>query len=337
MMNENISCNYFEVDEKRNTLDNFVTSCSLFTIILNSFVLYLAFVYINLNKNLEQLFVINMTVANLIFGLVYMSTVKLNMDIPWFLCRPYYITVWTCSFASVMFLLLLNVHKLVILFFPIHSFICISKKKILMQIFFCWSGVLMSAVWFSLEPTLEHLEMKCHQCTIRLDPKWYLFMITFFYIFPLLMSLILSVMIFGFAQKRSRRTRKRSLRSRNETKNIFKRIFFVFTSTIWTALTFLPYRVTYSKIEFCRILEDDPSYCSDDSLILVQYCFLFLLTFSTAVNPLITIFTQKPYRKGALETWTKVFICIKTEKCNITYKFTRKPIILEMDTTNVHI
>lgn len=328
IMNHSNSCWSINVTESKEILDNFVTSCSPFTIILNLFVLYLAFNYVNLNQHLEQLFVISMTVADLIFGLVYMSTFKVNLNIPWFFCRPYYITVWTCSIASVMFLLLLNIHKGVILFFPIHSFMYMSKKKVFLQVGLCWSGVLLCSIMFAVEPTMTHLEGTCYPCMIRIDPKSYLFMVICFYILPLLISLILSIMIFGFAQKRSSRSKKRSVNGQNDTRKMLKRIFFVFTSTIWTAMTLLPYRLTFSKIELCKIIFDkDWKMCSNDSLVLLQYCLLFLLTFSTVVNPLITIFTQKAYRKGVLDIWKKLFICTKNETNHNSYKYSRKPTI----------
>lgn len=338
----NASCEYYFGRPEKRLIDDFVTSCSPFSILFNTFVLYLAFNYADFKNHLEQFFVVSMTVADLMFNLVYTSTVKVNLDVPEYFCRPWYILVWTCSMASVMFLFLLNVHKLVVLFFPIHSFMYMSQKRVLFQVAFCWSGVLLCSILFSLEPIWTLNKVECRTCVPRINPKFYSIMLTCFYVVPLVASLVISFCIFGFAQKRSN---KRTPGARNDRKRMFRRIFFVFTATIWTALTFLPYRISLVRIQFCQyysmtgdyedkrneqnstpdgfadalitnitnVTNSKPYECLSETGTLIQFSLLCLLTFGAVINPLITIFTQENYRKGLNAIWKKLCQCCRTK------------------------
>ena len=71
---------------------------------------------------------------------------------------------------------------------------------------------------------------------------------------------------------------------------LFKRLFFVFSSTLWTFATCLPYRLFYLGI----LLWGGPPSPLLHSVVDVAY---MLLVIGIVTNPLITIITQRIYRQ----------------------------------------
>lgn len=313
--------NSVEIGENRNLYtikdltDIFITCSSPFTICFNCLVLFIAARYVNFKKRLEQWFVVNIASADLLFGLIYSTTVRISYQIPLFLCRPYYILIWISSVGSVVFLLLLNIHKLVTLTLPFHSLICLTKRKILTEIVLCWIFICTVSIGFSIDP-LFRLEYDEYQCRPFIEPNYYSIRLAIFYIMPSALSLMMSICIFVVAQKNSR-----------QSKNWMKRIIFVFSATVWMALTGLPYRVSYLITQLCILINTDkdqsglllgnftdfenttgeyydPGYskpsCFHEPL---QYSLIYLLTLGSVINPLITIFTQQKYRQGIVIIW----------------------------------
>lgn len=313
-------------------LDNFIVSCAPLTIILNAFVLLIALKYVNFKVRLEQLYVVNMTVSDLMFGLVFMTTAKYSMNLPWWYCRPFYVLLWTSSIGSVMFLLLLNVHKLVTLFFPFYSMIFMSKKRVLIQIGICWAAILIVTTVYSIEPLLEVRSDAGVSCAVVSHPIFYACKVMVMYVLPLVMSLMISTAIFVLVQKKARKTTN----VEKERRKLWKRILFVFTSTFWTGVTCVPYRVTTMKVQLCRSLyndfwaygsEENPDVPYNDTMnfneTLVDsnlntefpqvdcisdvkellHIFQMLMIIGTVVNPFITVGTQTRYRKGVKDLW----------------------------------
>ncbi|XP_003371898.1 putative beta-1 adrenergic receptor [Trichinella spiralis] len=93
--------------------------CAPLTVFFNTIVLYIAFQHVDMKQRLNQRFVVSMTVADLVYGLVYMSTRLYINYIPRWLCGPYYMTLWTCQIASVVFLLCLNIDKYISIRYPL--------------------------------------------------------------------------------------------------------------------------------------------------------------------------------------------------------------------------
>lgn len=310
--------------------DNFVVVSACFAIIFNCLVLLVSFKYVKFKKRNEQWFVVNIALSDFILGLIYLTTMKNAERLPWYLCRPYYAAIWTTSVGSMMFLLLLNLHKLATLLFPIQSLVCLTRNKILLQVFICWSTILTISVFFSMKPFLRVYERGCYQCFVEIEYDYYSLRLLLLFILPLTISLIISVCIFVVAQKNSRQSKK-----------WFRRILFVFSSTIWTAITSLPYRCAYLATMICvsillksskKLSQNEENYLYTASLRdhtitysnynetsvdiedqdidksscfhqPAQYILLCWLSLGSVINPLITIFTQSHYRNGVRKLW----------------------------------
>lgn len=234
-------------------LENFIVFCSPLTITLNSTVLLIAIKYVNFNVRLEQIFVVSMTISDFIFGTIFMTTVKFHADIPSWLCRHYYALVWMSGMGSTMFLLLLNIHKLVTLFYPLHSKIFVTKKRVLFQNAICWSFIIFAAIFYTTEPRMVLRFESRVPCAVVPHPIHYVFMVLIFYVIPSMLSTVISSAVFVLAQKKARKSENLS----KERRKLFKRILFVFTSTFWTSLTCIPYRVMVMKIQLCRSISND--------------------------------------------------------------------------------
>lgn len=322
------------VSSETTLFDSFIIGCSMLSVILNIFVLLIAFRYVNFNLRLEQLFVVNMSISDLIFGLMFILTIaKYSFNLPSWYCRSIYMLLWTSSITSLMFLLLLNVHKLVTLFYPLHAKIFMSKKIVTFEIFSCWILTLIVTTVYSVEPLLQVLSSTSYSCVVTDNMAFYACKVIILYILPLTLSLTTSSAIFVLVQKKARTINDAS----KNRKILWKRIFFVFVSTFWTGATCLPYRVTRVKIQLCmyysvvsinetqydydaELIDGQAYLVSNETLELnepsfnfnfhehIVNCivdfngllniFLMLMIIGTVVNPLITIFTQKRYRKG---------------------------------------
>lgn len=101
---------------------------------LNLLVLVIALGHIQLRTRLSQIFVVSMTAADLVFGLVYLMPKPYMPHIPLALCGPYYVLVWSCSMGSVLFLLFLNVDKFIALYYPLHYPQIVTESRVRLQV-----------------------------------------------------------------------------------------------------------------------------------------------------------------------------------------------------------
>uniref|UniRef100_A0A914YJD8 G-protein coupled receptors family 1 profile domain-containing protein n=1 Tax=Panagrolaimus superbus TaxID=310955 RepID=A0A914YJD8_9BILA len=87
---------------------------------------------------------------------------------------------------------------------------------------------------------------------------------------------------------------------------MFKRLFFVFSSTIWTCITCLPYRLLYLTYLFCSHARKPGT---DFNTILVSLITTFfpVVVIGIVINPWITILTQRMYRECLLVYLHNVF------------------------------
>lgn len=229
--------------------------CAPCTILFNALVLYIAYKFIDLRTKLNQIFVVSMTVADLVYGMSFMATRPFLDYIPYWLCRPYYVMSWLCQIASNMFLLFLNVDKFISLTFPLHYHAIVTERKVMIQVIVCWLAITIYAIGSAFEPFLYFVPA-CSECAMSINPHYYVFMIFMCYICPTVISVIISIYIFVLAQHKTRWAPAdfpdSKVEHRREKRRLYKRIFFVFSSTVWTAFTSLPYRFGSCAVWLCK-------------------------------------------------------------------------------------
>lgn len=167
------------------------------------------------------------------------------------ICRCYYITIWTCQIMSVVSLLFLNIDKFVCIYYPLHYRQIITEKVVAGQLFIAWTCTIAYTMFSYIGPTVKFIPHNETDCWATMDPTNYLLMISVGYILPSLISLLISIYIFIVAQGMSSNITMSTANRQNAKNRMIKRIMFVFSSTLWTSLTSLPYRyymfVLYSK------------------------------------------------------------------------------------------
>lgn len=292
----------------------FIYTFSSLAILLNTLVLLIAVKFVNFQTRLEQLFVFNMTVGDFIFSVLIIPAKFYIIDLPYWIHKSFAALLYTGSGGSVVFLLLLNFHKLITLYFPLHSMIFISKQKVIAQIIMSWIVLFIVSTLYCLKGYyVKEFGLGAAQ------PAIYASMTLVLFIIPLITSFLISSAIFLLAQKKARKQVGRG-------RIVFKRIIFVFTSTFWSIFTSLPIKVVVFIWQLCIILSKDhvcarnqitscvnltasiqiPMLLSEQTFEqnciekFINYINMLypVLIFGSVLNPVITIVTQRMYING---------------------------------------
>ncbi|KRZ58924.1 Octopamine receptor beta-2R [Trichinella nativa] len=319
--------------------------CAPLTVFFNTIVLYIAFQHVDMKQRLNQRFVVSMTVADLVYGLVYMSTRLYINYIPRWLCGPYYMTLWTCQIASVVFLLCLNIDKYISIRYPLRYPSVVTETFVNKQ------------------------DVLLNECSILMKPVYYTIMLLVFYVLPMLLSLMISAYIAWKATRRSKLYQQFTVTGPHlkYKRRTLRRMFFVFISTIWTCVTFLPYRIALTALYLCqaysnadlkfdvhsalkdhreaeiaelqtaqfdhhlwynetfldsrlthhiiKLLDaEDGKTCSTGITEITIHTFLCILPLGSVGNPLITILTQNVYRIHLQAAWDSLKIMCNLKK-----------------------
>lgn len=263
------------------------------------------------SRNTTQWFVVSMTVADLLFTLIHSPmmfaqySLKLNFNSS--ACLTMYIATYACTTASSLSMLLLNIDKFIYLHKPLHYFMIVTKPKVTGATAIIWVMAFVWAMFFLLGPFSVY-EPPCDFRPAQLH--FYVFFAIFFFTLPIILSLITSIyiaMIVVRAQKERRLRQERHFRSRTEStkSDVFaavdqlKTISFVFTTTIWSTISCLPYRIGY--------ILNQTKYLPEGNEKIYVFYFLFALMATNAVgNPFVTIISQHQFMQKFKEIIGKV-------------------------------
>lgn len=268
-------------------------------------------------RNITECLVISMSTADLIFSIFHspIGFVYFYLGIPlneW-TCYFFYTTTHVSTIASSLSLLWLNVNKFLQLHRPLHYFLYMTKSRALIFIAIGWLISLAWGAFFVFGPFIKY----SNGCTAILRyPELYIFFATEFFVLPTVVSLFVSVdialLVLNEKQRRFREnflrpSRPRQSRTpeiqneeqpqlvpgRQRSKNgrdpgNVRRISFVFATTVWSAVTVLPYRIAY-------IINSLPGYKPTNFGMSLSFCLFALLALNAAGNPFITLLTHKQY------------------------------------------
>uniref|UniRef100_A0A914DZV3 G-protein coupled receptors family 1 profile domain-containing protein n=1 Tax=Acrobeloides nanus TaxID=290746 RepID=A0A914DZV3_9BILA len=264
--------------------------------IFNVIVLFIALLHADTYDKPRQIIVINMTFADLMTCLIYMLTRPYLGQFYGALCYPYYVAIFTSQLCSCVNLLWLNVDKLIFIKFPLHYYTIVSRKKILIVTVATWSSLILLGLIMYCFMTVKRA---CNY--VILSPLIYL-PICVVYIVIITICFVISSIIYLIA--RNSRRMEPGARSK-----LFQRLFFVFSSTLWTFITCLPYRLVY-LINGIWPPSNPPS---NSDLLFMQLgnAFYFFLVVGIVINPIITIVTQRLYRNCLLIYLRKACICLQ--------------------------
>ncbi|KAI6235025.1 hypothetical protein M3Y95_00007800 [Aphelenchoides besseyi] len=268
--------------------------------VLNVLVLFIALRHADTHDKPRQIIVINMTFADLLTCIVYMLTRPRLNRFPEFLCYPYYICIMTSQICSCVNLLWLNVDKLIYIKFPLHYYQLVRRRRVLILTFFTWFFLILLAIAAYGNMTIMHA---CNY--IGINPFMYLAIIII-YVLVISLSFIISAVIYCIAHN-FRRTEPQA------QSRIFQRLFFLFSSTMWTFATCLPYRILYLVVNWifpasCYNVKDEanrPFFCD------LTNTFYKIIVVGIVINPLITVVTQRMYRQHVVKYGRQIGCLLK--------------------------
>ncbi|CAJ0609968.1 unnamed protein product [Cylicocyclus nassatus] len=266
--------------------------------LFNFIVLWIAMIYIDTDDKPRQIIVINMTFADLLMCLTYMLTRPYLSFFPNIICHPYYVTIWTIQLVSCVNLVWLNIDKLIFIQFPLHYYSIINRKKILILCTATW--IVLGYISFTVESYMQVMG-GCERVSI--NP--YIYMpICILYVVVIVASFTISAIIYCIAHTSTK------AETRQRTK-LFHRLFFLFSSTLWTFFTCLPYRILYLMNMLC-------SPCRTMLVRQITDMFFRILVVGMVINPLITIWTQRIYRMRLLKLLNACHISLANEETDLS-------------------
>lgn len=285
----------------------FYLSCGILGVAFNALVLFIAFKFVDTHDKPRQLIVINMTAADFLMSFVFVLTRPYVEYLPLFMCYPYYILICSSQLCSCINLLWLNIDKFIFVQFPLHYYSIVTRTRLMVLTLLTWvitCGYAAVGYYFLDLGDLPH---RCDKIDV---PKAFVISLPVAYILALVGSFITSFIVFVIARRTC------EIENKSHSK-VLRQFFFLFSSTLWTFLTSLPYRLLYMyavmKRYFIYTQEDDPT------LFRAIGDFMFrALVLGIVVNPWITILTQRIYRIRLFH-YVELLSCISKKKNSIDY------------------
>nr|CAD2178226.1 unnamed protein product [Meloidogyne enterolobii] len=301
--------------EIQNTVDIIMFCLCTFAVFLNVSVIHSALRLFQKNFDTIHVYIISMTIADLLIVSCMMleSLDRLFLFLTRLPCSALHFIGWMSWSASSLSLVLLNSDKLLYFCFPLHYRIIKSVRRTVKLCLFVWilSCCFVSYVWLSnilnIGPSKYFV-----RCSTSLNTgKLHIF--TFYTllvcVLPIFSSLIVSCHLLRLMSRKRRHSLRTTLQITSSTSSeeqitlapAFTRkvrsLVFIFITTVWTAISLLPYRVfVLAQYNYLDTMLAD--ICGWKALWLSQLGWLlhYLLKLNPIVNPCITAFIYHPYR-----------------------------------------
>ncbi|KAI1730324.1 7 transmembrane receptor (rhodopsin family) domain-containing protein [Ditylenchus destructor] len=284
------------------TVDDLLLAASTASTVFNFLVLFCAFKLFKRSGDTMHLFIINMTLGDLLLTVFCHPNEVLTRKHAFLqhvhLCAVIHFGNWLGLAVSGLSLTLLNVDKLIYFLWPLKYDEAMSKRRAIILCIFIWVVSLgfVSYVW------IFNIVYVSADCMLQMadEKKYYyeIFMIMFC-VLPVTSSLIVSAYLFRLIrQKINARPPLVSGDHNIDTptfKTKMKSLMFIFATTAWTSFSLLPYRI----FNICRIhLFEWNSIGCEQRVIMnwLAWILIYLLTLNPIVNPLITSIVYAPYR-----------------------------------------
>ncbi|GMR32451.1 hypothetical protein PMAYCL1PPCAC_02646 [Pristionchus mayeri] len=227
-----------------------------------------------------------------------------------------HIMTWIGLMVSSLSLVLLNVDKLLYFKYPLRYSVYINRSRALSIIGLLWMGCGTFVVSIWLAGCFDCRGDSCERVQLFKGSNGvYLGFILFVCILPIVSSLLVACYVLSVVTKHKRqlaeeqalcRSSQGSTTSSHMVKSRLKTFYFIFMSSVVTAVTLLPYRIYNSNHILNEMIEDmkagdeprvylpiPPSTCP---VVLVKYCLLYLLQLNSILNPLMTVTILPQYR-----------------------------------------
>ncbi|KAL1285829.1 G-protein coupled receptor [Trichinella pseudospiralis] len=138
--------------------------------------------------------------------------------------------------------------------FGVFTLRCEVGCEISLKLIICWSLILIYCLLSFYCGPVVYEDVLLNECSILMKPVYYTIMLLVFYVLPMLLSLMISGYIAWKATRRSKLYQQFTVTGPHlkYKRRTLRRMFFVFISTIWTSVTFLPYRIALTALYLCQ-------------------------------------------------------------------------------------
>ncbi|CAJ0582962.1 unnamed protein product, partial [Mesorhabditis spiculigera] len=283
----------------QNTTDDLILASSMAATVFNVMVIFCAFKLFRRSGDTMHLFIINMTVGDLILT-VFCHPNELLIRKHDFLhqrelCGIVHYFNWLGLAVSGLSLTMLNIDKLIYFRWPLAYDRAMSKQR---AAGFCLAIWLIS-IGFISYCWIDGVVFIDDQCFLQMNREKNFHYETFLLLFcvlPCLSSMIVSVYLFQLTrQKRSATIVGGSVTETHAFRKKIKSLVFIFATTAWTSFSLLPYRVM--NLARLHVFSWNQLNCVQKNVVnWLAWVLLYLLTLNPIINPVITALIYAPYR-----------------------------------------
>ncbi|KAH7730942.1 Protein AEXR-3 [Aphelenchoides avenae] len=302
--------------------DGIIFVCSVLSSLFQVYVMCIATKQIR-NKSNDKctekcmpIFLLSMTAADfLLTGLCYPIELApragLLPKFPRYVSAAMHILCWIALIVSSISLVFLNIDKLYYFRFPLRYTTMFTQKRAVISVVICW---LLSSLFVMFAWLTESFRCVDEDCiTLAIFPNRlhvYVPFMVFVGVIPSLTSLIVAIYIMRIvaAHRRNMAEERRLLcptggvHRSGSTSGFAARLrtfYFVFMTTVFTAVTLLPYRLFGLQ----RAL--NPGGVHDCATVLFLWILMYLVYLHSIINPLLTVTILPQYRIRIAHTFFK--------------------------------
>ncbi|KAF8386390.1 aexr-3, partial [Pristionchus pacificus] len=240
----------------------------------------------------------------------------IEQGFPLFINSLMHIMTWIGLMVSSLSLVLLNVDKLLYFKYPLRYAVYINRSRALSIIGVLWMGCGTFVITIWLAGCFECFGENCQGIKLFNSTKGlYLGFMLFVCILPIVSSLLVACYVLSVVTKHKRALAEEQALCRSSqgstashmVKSRLKTFYFIFMSSVVTAATLLPYRITNAQGIFHEMMDDwklaDGAVkpiiihtLSPCPLTLLRFAMSYLLQVNAILNPIMTVTILPQYR-----------------------------------------
>ncbi|KAL3101553.1 hypothetical protein niasHT_002829 [Heterodera trifolii] len=328
-MSNSATCNTTRIFVNIQNWVEFSMVCGSFiAIAMNVLIIYCALrIFNRKNRDTIHVYIISMTMGDLILVICQFLESMNRLTPVQFISSSYYACFlvnfisWIGWAASGLSLVLLNSDKLLFFCFPLYYRLVKSVRRAIGLSLALWliSFCFVSYVWAVRIIGLIKIEASATSTKYGFyiyDPLYYSMFVLLSCVLPISSSLLVSCYLLRLmCYKRCQQLRTDSIQSNSSTQRTVKNananfvplapafshklrsLVFIFTTTVWTAISLLPFRIliiirlnfidAISLLSNCELLR---------FMVIAAWILHYILMLSPVINPFITAIIYHPYR-----------------------------------------
>uniref|UniRef100_A0A7E4UM77 G_PROTEIN_RECEP_F1_2 domain-containing protein n=1 Tax=Panagrellus redivivus TaxID=6233 RepID=A0A7E4UM77_PANRE len=298
----------------QNQADAILLVCTILSAFLQVYVMVVAVKHIRrkTSDKCMHVFLFSMTFADfLLTALCYPVELAPRATgffshVPRLLNQTMHISTWVALIASSSSLVFLNVDKLFYFRFPLRYGETFTRARAIILITASWVFSLLFVCFAWYTESFECVDDDCNTLAI-FEKKTHIYAIFMIVVgvIPTLTCLVVSIYIMKIvSQHRKQLAEERALcatTTQSRSNSVFvtrmRTFYFIFMTTVFTAITLLPYRL----VGMVRSI--NPGRSHDCATIFVFWIMMYMIYLNSIINPLLTVTVLPQYRVELTRTF----------------------------------